>query len=420
MATAHALATIGVGLVCALTRPVGHVAIVAAYIVGAEALWRMTEAGVFWEVGKYAIGAILLVAIQRRSIWPRWPPVLYFLLLLPGAFATVGEVGLREARQQISFNLSGPFCLAVCAMFFSGIALAWRQLLGVLAALIAPVVGIASVALFSTVKAETITFTASSNLLTSGGFGPNQVSAVLGLGVLVAFLLALDRSANARLRWALLGIALWLLGQSAITFSRSGLYLAAGSIGLSAICSLREKRSGLRVLRMTSLLAGCLLLLLWPRLDQFTEGALSTRFKDTRPTGRDEIAMADFRIWAENPLLGAGLGQAKAERRKLISRGASAHTEFTRLLAEHGLLGMLAIGLLLKLAVSSFRRARGFEQRAVVAGAIAWSFLFMLVNGMRLAAPAFMFGLACCTLLSTPASQAGLLIGTSGDHCRRA
>ncbi|MCK9246550.1 MAG: hypothetical protein M0P11_06305, partial [Anaerolineaceae bacterium] len=53
-ATIHALLVLLLGLWTALTADnLVKVVPYAAYITGAELLWRMTRAGVFWEYGKY-------------------------------------------------------------------------------------------------------------------------------------------------------------------------------------------------------------------------------------------------------------------------------------------------------------------------------------------------------------------------------
>src|SRR5215212_5421371 len=61
LATLHALATLGIGLLWAcFDRRQERTVYVIAYITGAEVLWRMTDARVFWEFGKYAIVLIAL------------------------------------------------------------------------------------------------------------------------------------------------------------------------------------------------------------------------------------------------------------------------------------------------------------------------------------------------------------------------
>ncbi len=141
-----------------------------------------------------------------------------------------------------------------------------------------------------------------------------------------------------------------------------------------------------------------------PQLDLFTGGALSARFTDSRLTHRDRLAQADLQIWAENPVFGSGPSVSRSQRALLSGRASSiAHTEFTRLLSDHGSFGLVAILLLLSICLERFRLANTVEGRALVLGFIGWSVLYMLVNGMRLVAPSLLFGLACVKL--RPAGQ---------------
>jgi O-antigen ligase len=399
--TLHALGTTGLGLWWAVTRrPLVRVAYVGAYIAGAEVLWRMTGAHVFWEQGKYATTAIFLLALlrHRRLIGPPMP-LLYFGLLLPSTLLTMENMDPMAARNTLSFNLSGPFALMVSALFFSHVKLSTAQVHRLFRMLLAPSVGIASVAALSMVTAADLHFGGKSNLTTSGGFGPNQVSSVLGMG----FLLCLLSVLNGRIGWwqrgLMFGTAVVLAAQSALTFSRGGLYDAGAGASLALLCLLRDPRARAKVLVVTALLLIGTQFVLLPRLDAFTGGSLSQRFTDTGMTGRDLIMQADLRIWQENPMFGVGPGQAAYLRQVAVSGHASAaHTEFTRLLSEHGTLGLVALLLLLAMAVRNLQRARGARNKAVVAAMIGWSFLYMFNAAMRLMMPAFALGLTFATV----------------------
>src|SRR5262249_10221727 len=134
--------------------------------------------------------------------------------------------------------------------------------------------------------------------------------------------------------------------------------------------------------------------LLLPFLDSFTEGALTKRFQKTDLTGRGEIMRADLQIALENPALGVGVGQGMFKRAEQFGLEKVAHTEFTRLLAEHGIFGVAALCLLLVLGLQAMLRARTVRAKALVASMLCFSFLFMVGSGMRLVLPALTLGLA--------------------------
>lgn len=400
LATLHALGVFGVGLGWAIVgrRPM-RVGYLGAYVTGAEVLWRMCDARLPWEFGKYACVCFFAVALVRVPRW-RLPalPLIYFALLLPSVALTLVRMPLSEAQQQISFNLSGPLALAVSAWFFAHIKLTGAQLKTMFTAMLAPLVGMACVTLYSTATATNLTFAGEASSATSGGFGPNQVSAALGLGALVACWFLLDERVKLRHKAALFGLTIFLLVQSAITFSRGGLYNAGGGIVLAALFVARDARARVRLL-----LVGALLLLVGayvvvPALDDFTGGALLARFQDTSLTGRDLLIRADLQIWSEHPLIGVGPG-VSATLHEEFFRDAASHTEYSRLLAEHGLLGLAAIVLLGLMVYKNFRRARTKQSMAVVALLAGWSLLFMSNVAMRMVAPSFLIGLTFAALL---------------------
>ncbi|MCE7962958.1 MAG: hypothetical protein DYH05_10740 [Acidobacteria bacterium ACB1] len=141
--------------------------------------------------------------------------------------------------------------------------------------------------------------------------------------------------------------------------------------------------------------------LVFPYLNDFTGGGLQARFEDTQTTHRAEIVESDVDIFLEHPIFGVGVGSAYSERQEFLGFKAASHTEFSRLISEHGMFGLIAIFCLIAIVVTRFRRSRSRLGRAFVVGAAAWAALFMLNTGMRLAAPAAVFGMISITI-ATP------------------
>jgi len=396
LATFHALVTFLVGLRWALMgfRSFAQVAYAGAYLVGAEVLWRMTGAQVFWEFGKYGCAALFIVAMLRSNVLKGpWMALLYFALLLPSAALTITAHSPSRAREELSLHMSGPFALWICAWFFSHLKLSRVQLQRLMLAVIGPILSVAFITFIAIRSSSNLTFSNNSNFVTSGGFGPNQVSNALGLGALLAFLFVLDKSSNLKLRVLMFGAMFFCGIQSALTFSRGGLYSAGGAAVLALLFLMRDRRSRVKVILVAAILFVTINFIVLPRLDSFTGGALSTRFQKTDPTGRDRIAYTELDVWKANPILGVGPGQGK------IWTGAAAHTEFTRILAEHGTLGLFALLLILTAGAQNLKRVRDAKSKALVASVMCWSFLFMSNAGMRLAAPALAFGLSFATFL---------------------
>ena len=115
----------------------------------------------------------------------------------------------------------------------------------------------------------------------------------------------------------------------------------------------KDPRSRVRLVLVTVLVIITGYYLVLPRLDEFTEGALSARFQNTSLTGRDDLFWDEVRIWKENPLFGVGPGLVSDARDPALYITMN-HTEFSRLFAEHGVFGFAAILLLVVMSVQSY------------------------------------------------------------------
>lgn len=367
---------------------------VAAYIVGAELIWRGTNARVFWEYGKYGVTILLLASLIKEHRLLRIPktPLIFFVLLIPSI-----AVMASFDREQIAFNLSGPLLLAVAVMYFSGLKLEVQQYRRLLLAALAPIVGLAFLANFTILTTETLII-AVGGKATSAGIGPNQVSSIFGLGIFLAFALALLFDQHRGLRWLMILIVIWLTGQAALTLSRGGLWTGLGAVSV-AVLFLAIGRKIPAWLVVATLIAMVLFnFVALPTLDNFTGGIVTERLQDFDLTGRGDIMLADLLIFRDNLYFGVGPGQSYALH-ALTFRTSNTHTEYTRLLSEHGILGAVALVLMLSMAVRVILRAPRGVAQALAAASVAYALLFMFHAAMRLSAPAYMFGVAAITIV---------------------
>lgn len=403
LAMLHAYGLFAVGMFWALDRrkSLEQVGWVVMYIAGTEVIWRMAQAPIFWEFGKYGSMAIMVVALARRG-FSRIPPLpaLYLVLLVPSCLITLMENDLSEARTHLSFNMSGPIALAAACCFFSYLRVTPVQLKRLILCAAIPVTSVGVTTLFYTVTANEIQFGTESNFATSGGFGPNQVSAMLGCGV---FLCALCYFTLRNTRFETIyffALMVFFAIQSVLTFSRGGMYSALGAILVVVFFRFRRPGSGVGKLLPTIGLGIVFVFLIFPYLNDFTGGNLQTRFEEVDTTRRLDIVDSDMQIFMEHPLVGIGVGQATGYRARYLDYTAPSHTEFSRIIAEHGSLGILGLVILLLSGVANLTRGRQWIQPAVAGGLIAWSSLFMLNSGMRLAAPSILFGASFLTIVA--------------------
>lgn len=400
LATAHAVLVTLAGVRWALLGRSRLVIITLTYIAGSEVLWRMTEARVFWEYGKYALALVAIVAIvaewRRAGGRPRaYEPLALLAALLPAIALALLDMGLDEAFDQISFNLSAYLALAVAALYLWGRPVTRRTAGGLLLALMAPVSGVLFLASYSTItQIGADSFVGASSWIRSGDFGANQVANVLSLGALAGFILLvlLPRARAARLLIALLTVG--MIVQSILTFSRGGLYsliLAGLALGLHL-----WHAPGARG-RFVVLLAAFTVLVfggIYPWLDDLSTGAVTARFQDLDTTGRLELAQADLLAFKENRLLGTGVGGSMPYHEYMLGYSIGTHTEYTRLLAEHGLFGVFIIALMLWMLLKRYVRTQPGLARGISAAMAVWSLSVMAHSATRIVAIALAFALA--------------------------
>lgn len=369
-----------------------RVVMAIAYLGGSEVLLRGTRAAVFWEYGKYASMLLAVVVLLR------WRPQLRHLdstgLVYAGLMLPSLLVLPYFDRGDVAFNISGPVCLGVLVWVLSGVALEPRQLRSVLAVMLAPIVGLGFLAAVSTIQVQDFSEVMIGGKATTAGIGPNQVSAILGLGALLAVLLfPMVKKRSNRLLMA--GTAVWLLAQAMLSLSRGGFWAGLIAIAAAALVLLRDRRLRRMVLAGALVLVPLFHWVVFPAIDRYTGGLVGARFSDDRLTGRDKIVQADLEMFTDNMLTGVGPGQSKYGHSSTF-RAASAHTEYSRLLAEHGTFGLIAMVLLVAMGISRLRRPRHPFERALALSFGLWTAMTMGHSAMRVVAPATIFALAAC------------------------
>ncbi len=397
IANLHAFVTLFIALIVGLTarQPVS-VAYMAAYLVGSEVLWRITHASVFYETGKYGIAACFLLALMRvKKVKISMGAWIYFGLLIPAIFVTIASThaSLRLMRMTLSFHMSGPLALMTSMWFFANVKLTRAEIWRVTLYLVTPILAVVALTVFATQTAADLEFTTESNFITSGGFGPNQVSAVLGLAATLLLLYQAQERMHLLRRAIFMAALCACIIQSALTFSRGGIYAATGTFVVSIIFLAADPWARARVVVLVAIVGALAVLFVIPYLMILTKGKIGDRFGDSGLTNRGSIMMQDVEVWKKKPFYGAGVGLSMAYH----AGGAAPHNEFTRLIADHGTLGFLALLTLIGQGLHSFLKAKGVQDRAFTTAMMMWPLLFLSANGFRIAAPAFIFGLGYMT-----------------------
>ncbi len=394
ISTIHGVIALLFGLRAALLGRVSQVIYAVAYIGACEVLWRMSRAHLIWEYSKYAMVLVIFVAIvvelRQRSDTRRlrsMSPILLMALLTPAAVMVVLQLGPVDARDPLSFNMSGYLAIAMLALYLWGRPVNRDTTVRALLAIMAPIVGITFLAIYFTLTdLDSLIFVGASNWVTSGNYGPNQVANMMGFGALAGTMLFIMLPRSWGARGFVLVMTLAMLGQGLLTFSRGGIYSFVLALAVFGMHLMRTPRARGRLLLLFGIFGVILIVGIYPFLDQFTGGSLSERFSDTDTTGRMEAASVDMRAFSENVLVGVGVGQVAEYHRDYLGYTIAAHTEYTRLLAEHGLFGILALALLLWMLLNRYYANYPGFGRAMTASLSIWALSIMAHSAMRLAA----------------------------------
>lgn len=374
----------------------------AAYIAGAEVFWRQTGALVFYETGKYAVILFLLIGIFFKGTSSRTVPYwLYLFILVPGVIvASVTLSYEAEFRKLIAFNLSGPVCLGVSALYCYYKKIKKENMEMVIALLLMPLLSqMFYLYLYTpTLREELISL--SGNYAATGGFGPNQISTVFGLGsfLLVTRLFTVkDKMINL--------IDLLLLGmmgyRAVVSFSRGGVFTALVCITCFIVIMYykQEQRDKINT-QFKMFLVGISFLMIWLFTSAMTSGLIVNRYTnknltgETRgdiTTGRVELVETELEGFYHNPVVGIGVGKGREFREENLGIEINTHNEVTRLLAEHGMFGVIAILILIFVPLLFWFK---FKNNYYFLAFVAFWFLTINHSAMRIALPAFVYGLA--------------------------
>ena len=391
------------GLRVLLQKDSGQEALLAcAYLVTLEVFLRMNQALIFYEFMKYLVIVFMMIGIIMRGFSLKSIPyVFYLLLLIPSIIVAAGNIPLGESlRKAVAFNLSGPVTLGITAIYCYQRSITSTRLDQILKLCVGPVVMITTYLFLVTPDIRDVVTNTASNFATSGGYGPNQVATVLGIGMFITFVRFL-RIKNLAINILDIVLFLGMTYRAWVTFSRGGVYTAFLMI-IAVIGTLfLLKRSEFKVSFIPKLAVIALgLIMAWGFTSLVTNGLIDKRYanedaagraKDDLSTGRAELISIELEAFFENPIAGIGAGQVKYYRAKKDGIIAASHNETSRLLSEHGAIGIFSLLVLIftPLFFRLFHRGNIYFYAFLI-------FWIATINhsAMRIAAPAFFYGMA--------------------------
>ena len=381
-----------------------EVLFVAGYIVGSEVFLRMTGGNLLYESAKYGVMFFLVLGIYysgfSKNAIPYW---IYILLLLPGVFIASETLNLEtDLRKAIAFNISGPLCLGIASIYCYNRKILMSQLSNILLTLALPIFSTTIYLILYTPDLKAVLIGTDSNLETSGGFGPNQVSTVLGIGMFVFFSRLLLESKTKMLFIVNLIILFNITYRGFVTFSRGGMMTGFVMILLLLLYIYLNVRSHkkYKLLGFFGFMTVALLFT-WIYTSNQTGGLIDKRYankdaagkvKESNLSGREVIWDSEIADFLDHPVFGIGVGKA-LEIREAKSGGLiiASHSEISRTIAEHGMMGIIA--LLIVLFTPIFLYLDNKQNIYMFSLLLFW---LLTINhaAMRIAAPAFVYSLS--------------------------
>lgn len=381
-----------------------EVLIVSAYIVGSEVFLRMTGGNLLYESSKYAVMIFMALGMYysgfSKNAIPFW---IYLLLLLPGVIVATETLNLQtDVRKAIAFNISGPACLGVSAIYCYNRKIVLSQVNKILLALALPIFATTIYLILYTPDLKQVLTGTGSNNETSGGFGPNQVATLLGIGMFVFFTRLILESKSKFLFVINLIVLFNITYRGLVTFSRGGMVTGFIMILLFLFYIYVNSRSqGKYNLFRLLMFMSVAFLVTWLYTSNQTGGLIDKRYankdaagrvKESQLTGREEIWDSEIDDFLDNPVFGIGVAKA-LEVREEKSGGLiiASHSEISRTLAEHGTMGIIALLIVFFTPIFLF-----LDNKQHI---FMFSFLFfwlLTINhaAMRIAAPAFVYSLS--------------------------
>ena len=375
------------------------------YVMGIEVLLRMTNAEVLWEFGKYGSTLMLMLGLSMENLTKHRTSifiVIYILTFLPSVFLVPFE-SFSFWRQCISFNLSGPILLFVSFIYFRNRLITKNEIINIFRVFILPLVSMSTVLLVRIPSLEEIVFTSEANFQMSGGYGPNQVSSILGLVVAIISLskiLGLIIFKKNVYDYMILSVCSI---QAYLTFARGGVITAITAVFTSWFIStlIHSNTKIIKTGRIAYIIF--ILFLLWSIAGDFSEGMMEKRYAsildldasgELSGSGRILIMTADLEIFKDNYFMGVGPGMANHLRMDYgYHKTVASHSEFTRTLAEHGIFGIIGIFALIFLAIKEFSYRKRMD-RCILSCFAMIAILTMFHSAMRLAMVGLVFGMS--------------------------
>lgn len=369
------------------------------YLLGFELLARLAKASPFipYEAGKYLLVILTLIGLLLTPRKLNRTGILLLVCILPAALYDLS--GQRLFSNLID-DLFGPLGLSLGVMLWGGWSMHEDFMHKILRLIWLASISALLYTFIKTPDFEDIEFTLRANFETSAGHASNQVATIFGLGMFLSFYAWLKKLkfSGYIIVDVIIGIAFTI--QGLLTFSRGGMLVGAVAITIIFLTSRAKKRvekSNQKFSYIRTILIGLALYSSFIFVNDVTGGKLSLRYSgetqgtldgsqdktiDKVTSGRFAILKDDINLWSEYPITGVGAGAGRYLKEGFGFMKAS-HLEATRLLCEHGLLGLSFLIILGKAGLDTWRNRTDIAIRDILFTLFIIAILTSFHAGMR-------------------------------------
>ncbi len=395
------------------------IAEIIIYFASFEALGRLAGSDPYipYELGKYILLFLcpLGIVLSRKSSGKGMIGLIILILSIPAIlFDESGQVTFND----IKFNILGLLNLGVAIWFFSSLSIPLKTLINWSKLMVFPIVSVLIFTIIRTPDLDEVEFTLGANFATAGGFGSNQVSTILGLGVFVFAVAILLNYRISGIKWVDAAILGLFTIQGLLTFSRGG--MIGGFIGVFVVMfyltklSIKERRK-LRIpnFKKYILPLGILLIVVVVASNAITGGMLLLRYMGETQgtlagsadknlnkitTNRSDIFLEDVDLFLDHTMLGVGVGASTYLRNEY--KGYAPHVELSRLIAEHGILGLIIFSLFILLLFINKARAPESISKGIILAMFLIGLLATFHSATRTYITPLLIGISCVTIVS--------------------
>jgi hypothetical protein len=357
-------------------KSVIYIALIA-YLISLEMLGRMTKAYPFipLELSKYFLPVASIIGVINSKKKGN------YLWLILGIFISLGLLfdysGQRKFADIIN-NYFGVLAIFLGLFFLSKQELSKESINSICKLVLLAILPSLLYCFIKTPDLEDISFKLNANFETSGGAATNQVATVFGLGLFISFYFWYKRITFSGYRIIDIIIGIAFLVQGLLTFSRGGVVVAIIGILLLILKSTNNFNPRNLFLAAFGMVA---VFVVFNLIDDITGGKLLLRYQgETEGTynygaektlkkmtsGRSLIFEEDLKLWFSRPIFGVGVGASRILRGGTDGFLISSHVELSRLLAEHGIFGLVFFLYLINLGIKLWRNIKFESWRLIL------------------------------------------------------